>query len=109
MHRAPRFRNKQGGSMRNQPDAFHSRGFFPTFGKKRPVAMIDCEDCKQQYKTQPLSMIECTVCEHAAYSTVEYTESEALMNGGLVSRPCHRCGITTMWKQFDLPPAASIV
>ena len=109
MHRAARLRNKQGGSMRNQSNAFHATGSSSTFGKKRPMAMIDCEDCKLQFKTQPLSMIECTVCEHAAYSTVEYMESEALMNGGLVSRPCHRCGTTTMWKQFDLPPAAIIV
>lgn len=95
--------------MRIRSNAIHSRGSTSNVSKKRSMAMIDCEDCKLQYKTQPLSMIECTICEHAAYSTVEYVESEALMNGGLVSRPCHRCGITTMWKQFDLPPAAIIV
>ena len=105
MQRAVRYRNNQVGRMRNQSNAFHPRG--SAFGKKRGMAMIDCEDCKLQYKTQPLSVIECTVCEHSAYSTVEYTESEALMNGGVVSRPCQRCGTTTLWKQFDLSPAAS--
>ena len=95
--------------MRIRFSAIHPRGSAPTVGKERPTAMIDCEDCEHQFKTQPLSMIECTICEHSAYSTVEYVESEALINGGLVSRPCHRCGITTMWKQFDLPPAAITV
>ncbi len=78
--------------MRIRSSTIHPRGSASAASKRRHAVMI-----------------ECAVCEHAAYSTVEYVESEALINGGLVSRPCHRCGTTTMWKQFDLPPAASIV
>ena len=69
--------------------------------------MIDCYE--HERKIDPLIMIECSVCEHAAYTAVDYVESEALINGGLVSRSCHHCGTVTMWRQFDLPPAAGMV
>ena len=106
MQRANSLRNKRGESMRMRSSTIESRRSPSRVGGKRHKAMIDCYE--HEYQTQPLNMIECTVCEHAAYSTVEYVESEALLNGGLISRPCHRCRATTMWKQFELLPAASI-
>ena len=85
----------------------HARtGHRRSDGERRHAAMMACYKHKQ--KTRPLTMIECTICKHAAYSSVEYAESEALINGGRVSRPCHHCGITTMWKQFDLPASANM-
>lgn len=85
----------------------HTRiGHRRSDGERRNAAMMAFYDHKQ--KTQPLNMIVCTICEHGAYSAVEYVESEALINGGFVSRPCHHCGISTMWKQFDLPSSANM-
>ena len=101
MHRTTRSRHKHGEGAPNTRSG-DRRGD----GERRHAAVMACYEQKQ--KMLPLSMIECTICEHAAYSTVEYVESEALINGGFVSRPCHHCGITTMWKQFDLPASASM-
>jgi len=106
MHKTTRSRNKQGGALRIRSSAIHPRGSAPTASKGRPATMIDCYEHEDQ--TQPLVMIECSVCKHAAYSTTEYEASEALINGGSVSRHCHHCGITTMWRQFDLLPVVRI-
>jgi len=101
MHKTTRSRHKHGEGAPNTRTG-DRRGY----GERRHAIMIDCYE--HEYKTQPLSMIECTICEHSAYSAVEYVESEALINGGFVSRPCHHCGITTTWKLFDLPASANM-
>ncbi len=55
----------------------------------------------QREKTPRVAMIVCTICKHLAYSPVNEIESEILLDGGLISRHCQRCGAATSWLHFD--------
>jgi hypothetical protein len=52
-------------------------------------------------KTPPLAMIVCTMCKHMAFSPVDDNECALLLDGGLISRHCHRCRAKTRWQHIE--------
>src|SRR5690348_6698555 len=46
-----------------------------------------------------MAMIECEGCHNFGFDRLSYSEVEALLCAGSVSRPCNKCNKTTNWRQ----------
>lgn len=77
------------------------RGATLIAGMTLHQSMFEPRNKMQRQKTPPLAMIVCTICKHVAYSPVDLGEVDILVEGGLIFRRCHRCGVTTGWKHFE--------
>ena len=55
----------------------------------------------------PLTMIECQTCHYLGFSHLVYSELEALLCDGSISRHCHGCGQRTMWRRVDIHPGVN--
>jgi hypothetical protein len=56
---------------------------------------------KRRPQTYLMAMIVCLNCKHMVYSPADYLECERLLNGGRISRHCHKCEAGTNWVQFE--------
>lgn len=66
-----------------------------------PPDMIGQTGSEYDKETLLMAMIVCLVCKHMVYSPVDGVECDSLVEGGLISRHCHRCGAVTSWVQFE--------
>lgn len=56
--------------------------------------------------TQPKVLIECDTCRNMVYSALTSMEYGLLLNLGVISHHCGRCGQTTRWKPSAEPQGA---
>ncbi len=54
------------------------------------------------HEAENATIIECESCQNLGLGQLDYSEAEALLCSGSISRFCPRCGETTKWRQIDI-------